>query len=185
MGPPQAPWVPWVPQAPWVPQTPWVAQGQWRRGRRRTGDNWTTWLPSVFPGDTVRNRVTVPPPGASLFPQAPFQPEPVTVGRPGCRQCSRAARSATGSPFRHQIPAFSLHAATTRTGGRWTTWLPPVLLDGTVRNRVTIPPSVGDPGDELRPPNDLVCRRIGFAGPARAYYRNVGAAGLGPATFAL
>jgi hypothetical protein len=30
-----------------------------------------------------------------------------------------------------------------RTGGNWTTWLPPALLDGTVRNGVTVPPPDG------------------------------------------
>ena len=32
-----------------------------------TRGSWTTWLPAVLPHDTVRNRVTVPPPNGSFL----------------------------------------------------------------------------------------------------------------------
>ena len=98
------------------------------------------------------------------------------------------------------LPAFAgprpngtfLSAHCDGTGGSWTTWLPPalqgdttVLSGDTSRNRVTNPPPVGVLCRRTGSASDLVYRRIGFGGPAPAYERCVGAAGLGPATFAL
>ena len=72
----------------------------------RTGGSWTTWSPPALPNGTVRNQVTVPPPDAGFsFLRRHLQPEQVVVGRPGCRRRCQTTPFATGSPFRHQMPA--------------------------------------------------------------------------------